>query len=126
MRMKVTSYPVQAPELTVSFLEVAHGSHLHLGTHEDWEHHGGALGALRQEVLRHRATFLHGYSKWFVCVCVCVCVGTLQSLLLLPNDIDTQQGETAWQRQDCIGPQQGILPCTGAKTSWPRNIHKSC
>lgn len=48
--MKVTSYPVQAPELTVSFLEVAHGSHLCLGTHEDWEHHGGAQGALRQEV----------------------------------------------------------------------------
>lgn len=78
----------------------------------------GALGALRQEVLRHKAAFLHGYSNG------CVCVGT-QSSLLLPNDIDTQEGETAWQRQDCTGPQQGILSCTGSKTSYPRNIHES-
>lgn len=62
----------------------------------------GALDALRQEILRHRAAFLHGYSKW-----LCVCVGMLSSLLLT-NEIDTQEGGTAWQGQDRTGPQQGF------------------
>lgn len=30
------------------------------------------------------------------------------SSLLLTSEIDTQEGETAWQGQDCTGPQQGF------------------
>lgn len=39
---------------------------------------GGALGALRQEVLRHRAALFHGYSKR-----LCICRHAVS--LLLPN-----------------------------------------
>lgn len=77
----------------------------------------GALGALKQEVLRHT-----GLPFFMAIANGCVYVGTLQSSLLLPNDIDTQEGETAWQDKTVQDHSRGFYHAQEQRNIHPGNM----